>query len=139
MAGKVVEEIFEHEVGDHLWAPTFVRDYPVDTSPLVRQHRSLPGRVEKWDLYVRGFELATAYSELVDPVIQRERFEAQALAAANGDPEAMVLDEDFLQAMEQGMPPTGGMGMGLDRLLMALTGYGIRETITFPLVKRIEN
>ncbi|WP_072344454.1 lysine--tRNA ligase [Actinomyces urinae] len=139
VAGKVVEEIFEHEVGDHLWAPTFVRDYPVDTSPLVRQHRCLPGRVEKWDLYVRGFELATAYSELVDPVIQRERFEAQALAAANGDPEAMVLDEDFLQAMEQGMPPTGGMGMGLDRLLMALTGYGIRETITFPLVKRIEN
>lgn len=135
--GKVVEEIFEHEVGDHLWAPTFVRDFPVDTSPLVRQHRSLPGRVEKWDLYVRGFELATAYSELVDPVVQRERFEAQALAAANGDPEAMVLDEDFLQAMEQGMPPTGGMGMGLDRLLMALTGYGIRETITFPLVKRL--
>jgi lysyl-tRNA synthetase class 2 len=137
--GKIVEEIFEHEVGDHLWAPTFVRDYPVDTSPLVRQHRSLPGRVEKWDLYVRGFELATAYSELVDPVIQRERFEAQALVAAQGDPEAMVLDEEFLQAMEQGMPPTGGMGMGLDRLLMALTGYGIRETITFPLVKPIEN
>ncbi|MDO5034604.1 MAG: lysine--tRNA ligase [Actinomycetaceae bacterium] len=137
LAGKIVEEIFEHEVGDHLWAPTFVRDYPVDNSPLVRQHRSLPGRVEKWDLYVRGFELATAYSELVDPVVQRERFEAQALAAANGDPEAMVLDEEFLQAMEQGMPPTGGMGMGLDRLLMALTGYGIRETITFPLVKRL--
>ncbi|MDO5049309.1 MAG: lysine--tRNA ligase [Actinomycetaceae bacterium] len=137
LAGKIVEEIFEHEVGDDLWLPTFVRDYPVDTSPLVRQHRSLPGRVEKWDLYVRGFELATAYSELVDPVIQRERFEAQALAAAKGDPEAMVLDEEFLQAMEQGMPPTGGMGMGLDRLLMALTGYGIRETITFPLVKRL--
>ena len=85
---------------------------------------------------MRGFELATAYSELVDPVIQRERFEAQALAAANGDPAAMVLDEDFLEAMEQGMPPAGGMGMGLDRLLMALTGQGIRETITFPLTKR---
>ncbi|EEH64504.1 lysine--tRNA ligase [Gleimia coleocanis DSM 15436] len=137
VAGKIVEEIFEATVGDHIWEPTFVRDYPVDTSPLVRQHRSLPGRVEKWDLYVRGFELATAYSELVDPVVQRERFEAQALAAANGDPEAMVLDEDFLEAMEQGMPPTGGMGMGLDRLLMALTGQGIRETITFPLTKRI--
>lgn len=137
VAGKIAEEIFEDAVGDDLWEPTFVRDYPVDTSPLVRGHRSLPGRVEKWDLYVRGFELATAYSELVDPVIQRQRFEAQALAAAQGDPEAMVLDEDFLEAMEQGMPPAGGMGMGLDRLLMALTGYGIRETITFPLVKRL--
>lgn len=135
--GKIVELIFEELVGDHLWEPTFVRDFPVDTSPLVRAHRSLPGRVEKWDLYVRGFELATAYSELIDPVIQRERFEMQALAAAKGDPEAMVLDEDFLEAMEQGMPPTGGMGMGLDRLLMALTGQGIRETITFPLVKRL--
>lgn len=135
--GKIVELLFEELVGDHLWEPTFVRDFPVDTSPLVRAHRSLPGRVEKWDLYVRGFELATAYSELVDPVIQRQRFETQALAAAKGDPEAMVLDEDFLEAMEQGMPPTGGMGMGLDRLLMALTGQGIRETITFPLVKRL--
>jgi len=134
--GKVVEELWEHLVGDHLHAPTFVRDYPVDTSPLTRAHRSIPGVVEKWDLYVRGFELATAYSELVDPVVQRERFAAQALVAAAGDPEAMVLDEDFLQAMEQGMPPAGGMGMGIDRLLMALTGHGIRETITFPLVKR---
>src|SRR5690554_5043009 len=136
-AGKVVEELWEHLVGDHLHAPTFVRDYPVDTSPLTREHRSVPGVVEKWDLYVRGFELATAYSELVDPVVQRERFAAQALVAAAGDPEAMVLDEDFLQAMEQGMPPAGGMGMGIDRLLMALTGQGIRETITFPLVKRL--
>ena len=136
LPGKVVEELWEHLVGDHLHAPTFVRDYPLDTSPLTRAHRGKPGVVEKWDLYVRGFELATAYSELVDPVVQRERFEAQALAAAAGDPEAMVLDEDFLQAMEQGMPPAGGMGMGIDRLLMALTGQGIRETITFPLVRR---
>jgi lysyl-tRNA synthetase class 2 len=134
--GKIVEELWEHLVAHELYAPTFVRDFPVDTSPLTRAHRSKPGEVEKWDLYVRGFELATAYSELVDPVVQRERFEAQALAAAKGDPEAMVLDEDFLEAMEQGMPPAGGMGMGIDRLLMALTGYGIRETITFPLVKR---
>ncbi|WP_241237153.1 lysine--tRNA ligase [Georgenia faecalis] len=134
--GKVVEELWEHLVGDALHEPTFVRDFPVDTSPLTRAHRSTPGVVEKWDLYVRGFELATAYSELVDPVVQRERFAAQALAAAAGDPEAMVLDEDFLQAMEHGMPPAGGMGMGIDRLLMALTGQGIRETITFPLVKR---
>ena len=135
--GKVAEVIFEVVVGDKLYAPTFVRDYPEDSSPLTRGHRSKPGIVEKWDLYVRGFELATAYSELVDPVIQRERFEAQALVAAKGDPEAMVLDEDFLMAMEYGMPPAGGMGMGLDRLLMALTGQGIRETITFPLVKKL--
>lgn len=136
-AGKIMEVLWEERVGDHLWAPTFVRDFPVETSPLTRQHRSIPGLVEKWDLYVRGFELATAYSELVDPVIQRERFEAQALAAAAGDEEAMALDEDFLEAMAQGMPPSGGMGMGIDRLLMALTGQGIRETITFPLVKRL--
>ncbi|WP_058234390.1 lysine--tRNA ligase [Devriesea agamarum] len=133
--GKLVEELFEHRLGEQLWAPTFVRDFPVETSPLVRAHRSKPGVVEKWDLYVRGFELATGYSELVDPVVQRERFEMQARLAAQGDDEAMKLDEDFLTAMEFAMPPSGGMGMGLDRLLMALTGLGIRETILFPLVK----
>ncbi len=137
--GKIAEVIFEVLVGDHLYAPTFVRDFPEDTSPLTRAHRTRAGVTEKWDLYVRGFELATAYSELVDPVVQRERFAAQALAAAEGDPEAMVLDEDFLEAMEYAMPPAGGMGMGLDRLIMALTGEGIRETITFPLVKKIEH
>ena len=137
VAGKIVEDIFEELVGSKLWAPTFVYDFPEDTSPLTRYHRSRPGLTEKWDLYVRGFETATAYSELADPVVQRERFEAQALAAANGDPEAMVLDEDFLIAMEQGFPPCGGMGMGIDRLLMVLTGQGIRETIPFPLVKRL--
>jgi len=133
--GKLVEELFEHLVGDHLDAPTFVRDFPVETSPLVREHRSRPGVVEKWDLYVRGFELATGYSELVDPVIQRERFEAQAKLAALGDEEAMRVDEDFLSALEHGMPPSGGAGMGIDRLLMALTGVGVRETILFPLVR----
>jgi len=137
VAGKIVEDIFEELVGNKLWAPTFVYDFPEDTSPLTRYHRSKPGLTEKWDLYVRGFETATAYSELADPVVQRERFEAQALAAAKGDPEAMVLDEDFLVAMEQGFPPSGGMGMGIDRLLMVLTGQGIRETITFPLVRRV--
>ena len=135
--GKIVEDIFEELVGNKLWRPTFVYDFPEDTSPLTRYHRSRPGLTEKWDLYIRGFEAGTAYSELADPVVQRQRFEAQALAAANGDPEAMVLDEDFLVAMEQGFPPCGGMGMGIDRLLMALTGQGIRETITFPLVKRV--
>jgi lysyl-tRNA synthetase class 2 len=133
--GKYVEELWEHFVKADLVRPTFVLDFPVDTSPLVRGHRSIDGVVEKWDLYIRGFELATGYSELVDPVVQRERFVEQARLAAGGDPEAMRLDEEFLRALEHGMPPTGGMGMGIDRLLMALTGLGIRETILFPLVK----
>lgn len=137
--GKLVEVLWEHYVGDALHAPTFVRDFPVETSPLTRDHRSIPGVVEKWDLYVRGFELATAYSELVDPVIQRARFAQQAGMAAKGDDEAMPMDEDFLAAMEYAMPPSGGMGMGVDRLLMALTGLGIRETILFPLVKPEES
>jgi lysyl-tRNA synthetase class 2 len=135
--GKYVEEMWEHFFADDLYEPTFVTDFPVDTSPLTKSHRSVPGVVEKWDLYVRGFELATGYSELNDPVVQRERFEAQARDAARGDDEAMGVDEDFLTAMEYGMPPAGGMGMGIDRLLMALTGLGIRETILFPLVKPV--
>jgi lysyl-tRNA synthetase class 2 len=135
VTGKLAEEIFEHVAQDKLIEPTFVMGYPVDTSPLVRAHREIPGVVEKWDLYVDGFELATGYSELIDPVIQRERLVEQAALGASGDLEAMQLDEDFLRAMEFGMPPMGGMGMGVDRLLMALTGLGIRETILFPLVK----
>ncbi|BBZ30604.1 lysine--tRNA ligase [Mycolicibacterium madagascariense] len=134
--GKLVEELWEHAVGATLWAPTFVRDFPVETTPLTRAHRAIPGVTEKWDLYVRRFELATGYSELIDPVVQRERFAAQARAAAAGDDEAMVLDEDFLAALEYGMPPTTGTGMGIDRLLMALTGLSIRETVLFPLVRR---
>ena len=133
--GKLVEELWEHFVKGGLERPTFVMDFPVDTSPLVRAHRSIEGVVEKWDLYIRGFELATGYSELVDPVIQRERFVEQAVLASRGDVEAMRIDEDFLRALEHGMPPSGGMGMGIDRLLMAITGLGIRETILFPLVK----
>ncbi len=133
--GKIAEEIFEHTVINKLTAPTFVMGFPIDTSPLVRAHRDTPGVAEKWDLYIEGFELATGYSELVDPVIQRERLVEQAKLGASGDLEAMGLDEDFLKAMEHGMPPMGGMGMGADRLLMALTGLGIRETILFPLVK----
>jgi lysyl-tRNA synthetase, class II len=137
LPGKVVEELFEALVQDTLQAPMFVVDYPLDTSPLTRAHRSQPGLAEKWDLYIGGIERATAYSELVDPVVQRERFTAQAALAAAGDPEAMALDEDFLEALEYGMPPTGGMGMGMDRLMMTLTGLGIRETILFPLVRPI--
>jgi lysyl-tRNA synthetase class 2 len=137
--GKLVEELWEHTVGDTLWAPTFVKDFPVASAPLTRQHGSIPGVTEKWDLYVRGIELATGYSELVDPVVQRERFEAQARAAAAGDDEAMALDEDFLSAMEYAMPPTTGTGMGIDRLLMVLTGLSIRETVLFPIVRRHGN
>ena len=133
--GKLVEEIWEELCSDQLYEPTFVINFPVETSPLTRDHRSKPRVTEKWDLYVRGFELATGYSELVDPVIQRQRFEEQAKLAARGDDEAMRIDEEFLRALEHGMPPTGGMGMGIDRLLMAITGLGIRETILFPLVK----
>src|SRR5262249_19439477 len=133
--GKLAEELFEALVGPGLVAPAFVRGYPAETRPPTRAHRQGPGLPEKWDLYVMGFELATAYSELVDPVIQRERLVAQSVLAAKGDPDAMQLDEDFLRAMEHGMPPSGGMGMGIDRLLMALTGLGIRETILFPLVR----
>ena len=133
--GKYVEELWEHFVKPGLTKPTFVMDFPIDTSPLTRNHRDKVGVVEKWDLYIRGYEQATGYSELVDPVIQRERFVAQMALAKSGDPEAMKLDEEFLTALEFGMPPSGGMGMGIDRLLMSLTGLGIRETILFPLVK----
>jgi lysyl-tRNA synthetase class 2 len=133
--GKLVEELWEHTVGAKLWAPTFVKDFPVETTPLTRSHRSIPGVTEKWDLYVRRIELATGYSELTDPIIQRERFEAQARAAAAGDDEAMALDEDFLAALEYGMPPSTGTGMGIDRLMMTLTGLSIRETVLFPIVK----
>ena len=135
VTGKLAEEIFEHVAKEQLIEPTFVMGFPVDTSPLVRAHRDISGVAEKWDLYIDGFELATGYSELIDPVIQRDRLVEQATLGSKGDLEAMQVDEDFLRAMEFGMPPMGGMGMGVDRLLMALTGLGIRETILFPLVK----
>lgn len=137
VAGKYVEELFEHHVISTFTGPTFVFDYPVDTSPLVRAHREREGVVEKWDLYVNGYEQATGYSELVDPLVQRERLTEQARLAARGDVEAMPIDEDFLRALETGMPPTGGVGLGIDRLLMSLTGLGIRETVLFPLVKPV--
>ncbi len=133
--GKLIEELWEHTVGSTLTTPTFVKDFPVETTPLTRQHRSIAGVTEKWDLYIRGFELATGYSELIDPVVQRERFAEQARAAAAGDDEAMLLDEDFLAALEHAMPPCTGTGMGIDRLLMALTGLSIRETVLFPIVR----
>lgn len=133
--GKLVQEIFEELIEHTLVQPTFVMDYPLETSPLTRQHREEPLLTEKWDLIGFGTELGTAYSELVDPIEQRRRLTEQSLLAAGGDPEAMQLDEDFLRALEYAMPPTGGMGAGIDRMIMAFTGKGIRETILFPLVK----
>ena len=134
-ADDIVLELFEKLVEHTLIQPTFVRDYPAGVRPLARPHRSRPGLVEAWDLIVAGVELAPAYSELVDPVVQRDRLTGQSLRAAGGDADAMALDEDFLRALEHGMPPTGGMGLGVDRLVMLLTGTGIRETILFPLVR----
>ena len=133
--GKLVQELFEALVEHTLIQPTFVLDYPLETSPLTRQHREDPRLTEKWDLIGFGTELGTAYSELIDPIEQRRRLTEQSLLAAGGDPEAMQLDEDFLRALEYAMPPTGGMGAGIDRMIMAFTGRNIRETILFPLVK----
>ena len=134
-AGDIALELYEKLVEHTLIQPTYVRDYPESVRPLSKPHREIPGLVEAWDLIINGVELGVAYSELNDPVIQRERLVAQSLLAAAGDPEAMELDEDFLRAMEFGMPPSGGMGMGLDRLVMLFTGAGIRETILFPLLR----
>ncbi|MES3639564.1 bifunctional lysylphosphatidylglycerol synthetase/lysine--tRNA ligase LysX [Mycobacterium intracellulare] len=134
-AGAVVLELYEHLVEDRTEEPTFYIDFPTSVSPLTRPHRSEPGVAERWDLVAWGVELATAYSELTDPVEQRRRLQEQSLLAAGGDPEAMELDEDFLQAMEYAMPPTGGLGMGVDRLVMLITGRSIRETLPFPLAK----
>lgn len=135
-AGQVVLELYEKLVEHTLIEPTFVRDYPRSVRPLARPHRDDPRLAEAWDLLIGGVEMAPAYSELADPVDQRARLTEQSLAAAAGDPEAMALDEDFLRALEHGMPPTGGMGLGVDRLIMLLTGrWGIRDTILFPLLK----
>nr|WP_197502637.1 bifunctional lysylphosphatidylglycerol synthetase/lysine--tRNA ligase LysX [Mycobacterium scrofulaceum] len=134
-AGAVVLELYEHLVEDRTEGPTFYIDFPTSVSPLTRPHRSRRGVAERWDLVAWGVELGTAYSELTDPVEQRRRLQEQSLLAAGGDPEAMELDEDFLQAMEYAMPPTGGLGMGVDRLVMLITGRSIRETLPFPLAK----
>ena len=134
-AGAVVLELYERLVEDRTEEPTFYKDFPTSVSPLTRPHRSIPGVAERWDLVAWGVELGTAYSELTDPVEQRRRLQEQSLLAAGGDPEAMELDEDFLQAMEYAMPPTGGLGMGVDRVVMLITGRSIRETLPFPLAK----
>ncbi len=133
--GPVLEEIYEVLCEGQTTTPVFYTDFPKENAPLTRAHRRDPRLAEKWDLVIFGAEQGTAYSELVDPVDQRERLVAQSLLAAAGDAEAMQVDEDFLQALEYGMPPTGGMGLGMDRLVMNLTGLSIRDTILFPLVK----
>lgn len=134
-AEKVVVELFGDLVEPTLIQPTFVCDYPPSAQPLARPHRSDPRLIEAWDLIIGGVERGTGFSELIDPVIQRDRLTAQSLAAAAGEPEAMQLDEDFLAALEFGAPPMGGLGLGIDRLIMLFTGVGIRETILFPLLK----
>jgi lysyl-tRNA synthetase class 2 len=133
--GLVLLEMYEHLAEDKTLEPTFYRDFPTDVSPLTRQHRVDPRLAERWDLVCFGAEIGTAYSELVDPVEQRRRLTEQSLLAAGGDPEAMELDEDFLAALEYAMPPSGGLGMGVDRMVMMLTGKNIRETVLFPLVR----
>jgi lysyl-tRNA synthetase class 2 len=135
-APEIIVELYEQLVEHTLVQPTFVTDYPAAVKPLAKPHRSKPGLVEAWDLIIAGVELAPAYSELNDPVEQRRRLTEQSMKAAGGDPEAMQLDEDFLRAMEFGMPPQGGMGMGIDRLIRLLTGVtSLRDTIAFPLLK----
>jgi lysyl-tRNA synthetase class 2 len=133
--GQVVLEMYERLVERQTVEPTFYRDFPVEVAPLTRAHRDDPRLAERWDLVAFGTELGTGYSELADPVEERERLTAQSLLAAKGDPEAMQLDEDFLEALEYGMPPTGGMGMGIDRMLIMFTGETIRDTILFPMVR----
>ncbi|MFJ7204311.1 bifunctional lysylphosphatidylglycerol synthetase/lysine--tRNA ligase LysX [Streptomyces sp. NPDC098789] len=134
--GDVVLEMYERLVEEKTLLPTFYKDFPTDVSPLTRQHRKDPRLAERWDLVAFGTELGTAYSELTDPVEQRRRLTAQSLLAAGGDPEAMEIDNEFLDALEYAMPPTGGLGIGVDRLVMFLTGLTIRETLPFPLVRR---
>ena len=132
---KVFLELLGELVEPTLLQPTFLCDYPAVAQPLARPHRSKPGHIEAWDLVIGGVERGTGFSELVDPVVQREVLTAQSVKAAGGDPEAMQLDEDFLRALEYGAPPMGGLGLGIDRLVMFFTGANIRETILFPHLK----
>ena len=134
-AGDLVSELYEELVEGSTTAPTFYTDFPVETSPLTRRHRDDPRLAERWDLVAFGMELGTAYTELTDPVDQRQRLTEQSLRAAAGDPEAMEVDEEFLSALEFGMPPTGGLGLGIDRIAMFLLGASIRETLAFPFVR----
>jgi lysyl-tRNA synthetase class 2 len=134
--GKLAEALFDRLVSDDIWEPTFVLDHPKEISPLARTHRRDPNLVERFELFIAGSEYANAFSELIDPVDQRRRFEAQAAARAAGDEEAHPIDEDFIAALEYGMPPTGGLGLGVDRLVMLLTDqHNIRDVILFPTLR----
>ena len=133
--GAILEELYAELVEARTIQPTFYTDFPAETSPLTGPHRSKPGLVERWDLVICGMEIGTAYSELADPLEQRRRLTEQSLKAAAGDAEAMQIDEDFLLALENGMPPAGGLGIGLDRLVMLLTDTTIREVLAFPFVR----
>jgi len=134
--GKLIDEIFSEKCEHHYIQPTFIIDYPVEMSPLTKKHRSKPGLVERFELMVNGKEIANAYSELNDPIDQRERFEEQVQLMARGDDEAMFIDHDFLRALEYGMPPTAGIGFGIDRICMMLTNSpSIQDVLLFPMMR----
>ncbi|MFW0185357.1 bifunctional lysylphosphatidylglycerol synthetase/lysine--tRNA ligase LysX [Rothia sp. CCM 9418] len=134
-SGAIIEELYSELIEPYTIYPTFYIDFPQETSPLASAHRKIPGLAERWDLVVDGMELGTAYSEMADAIEQRQRFNEQSLKAAAGDVEAMEVDEDFLYALEVGLPPTGGLGIGVDRLIMLLAGQSIRGVLSFPFVK----
>jgi lysyl-tRNA synthetase class 2 len=134
--GKLVDEIFSEKCEHHFIQPTFITDYPIEMSPLTKKHRSKPGLVERFELMVNGKEIANAYTELNDPIDQRARFEDQIKLQERGDDEAMFIDHDFLRALEYGMPPTAGIGFGIDRLCMLLTNQpSIQDVLLFPMMR----
>ena len=134
--GKLIDEIFGEKCEHHYVQPTFITDYPIEMSPLTKKHRTKEGLVERFELFVNGKEIANSYSELNDPIDQRERFEEQMRLAERGDDEAMVIDHDFLRALEYGMPPTAGLGIGIDRLCMMMTNQvSIQEVLFFPQMR----